>query len=274
MNQEPHKSNIVLIAIAIIGVIGTVTGAIITVNGNYKVEKLRQETELTRIALVSIATQGGATQAVLESTINAPTKPPASTYTPLPTYTPFPSPTATATIAKTPTPIGFVNEVHQVNGENAWVKDGTTYGASDSSWYSTSIYVKQGDLVNFEFASGEWWIGKHVDNEPDIPQTPIDAGGYTDREEERVIAQMLASNPTYCKEIVSAPIGSLIGRIGEQGGKFFIGNKKEFTATEDGILLLRINYNTRSNFAFHNSGECPEGNGGIISVKITVIPSQ
>jgi hypothetical protein len=68
MTQEPHKSNIVLIIIAIIGVIGTVIGATITVIGNYNVEKLRQETELTRIALVSIATQGGATQASMAST--------------------------------------------------------------------------------------------------------------------------------------------------------------------------------------------------------------
>ena len=76
MTQEPHKGNIVLILIAVIGVIGTVTGAIITVNGNYKVEKLRQETELTRIALVSIATQGGATQMVLQNIVNAPTEMP------------------------------------------------------------------------------------------------------------------------------------------------------------------------------------------------------
>jgi len=88
MNPEPHKSNIVLIMIAIIGVIGTVIGATITVIGNYNVEKLRQETELTRIALVSIATQGGATQMVLQSTINAPTELPAPTYTPFPTLIP------------------------------------------------------------------------------------------------------------------------------------------------------------------------------------------
>jgi len=53
MTQEPHKNNSTLIGIAIIGVIGTVIGAIITVMGNYNVEKLRQETELTRIALAS-----------------------------------------------------------------------------------------------------------------------------------------------------------------------------------------------------------------------------
>jgi hypothetical protein len=82
MNPEPQKSNTVLIVIAIIGVIGTVIGTIITVMGNYNVEKLRQETELTRIALVSIATQSGATQTVLQSTINAPTELPVPSTTP------------------------------------------------------------------------------------------------------------------------------------------------------------------------------------------------
>lgn len=99
MTQEPQKNNIVLILVAVIGVIGTLAGAIITVNGNYKVEKLRQETELTRIALVSIATQGGATQVSMASTISAPTSTPyptnapQPTYTSYPTYTPIPLPT-------------------------------------------------------------------------------------------------------------------------------------------------------------------------------------
>jgi len=73
MNQEPHKSNFVLIMIAIIGVIGTVIGATITVIGNYNVEKLRQETELTRIALAFIATQGETTQPSTTSAISLPT---------------------------------------------------------------------------------------------------------------------------------------------------------------------------------------------------------
>ena len=88
MSQEPHKNNVVLIVIAIIGVIGTIIAAVITVSGNYNVEKLRQETELTRIALVSIPTQDVATQAIIQNTENSPTEPPAPTYTPNPTQTP------------------------------------------------------------------------------------------------------------------------------------------------------------------------------------------
>jgi hypothetical protein len=57
MTQEPQKNNTVLIVIAIITVLGTIIGTIITVTGNYNVEKLRQETELTRIALITNSTQ-------------------------------------------------------------------------------------------------------------------------------------------------------------------------------------------------------------------------
>jgi hypothetical protein len=95
MTQEPQKSNVVLIVIAIIGVVGTIVATTIGAIGNYNIEKLRQDTELTRIALVLIATQGGATQASLASTISAPTDistpPPAASpniiVSPLPSLT-------------------------------------------------------------------------------------------------------------------------------------------------------------------------------------------
>ena len=64
MAQEPQKVISVVIIIAIIGVIGAIVAATISVKGNYNIEKLRQEAELTRIALVSNTTQGGATQTV------------------------------------------------------------------------------------------------------------------------------------------------------------------------------------------------------------------
>jgi len=96
MTQEPQKSSAVLIVIAIIGVIGTIVASAIGAMANYNIEKERQGFELTRIALVSIATQGGATQMVLESTVNAPTQPPEPTSTPYPTYTPQIIPTVTS----------------------------------------------------------------------------------------------------------------------------------------------------------------------------------
>lgn len=118
MSQESSKSNSVLVIIAIIGVLGTIIGGIINIYGNMNVEKFRQEAELTKIALVSIATQGGATQMVLQNTVDAPTP------LPYPTYTPQQAIVITATPpALTPTPTalpiqssGFVFEDDFENG--------------------------------------------------------------------------------------------------------------------------------------------------------------
>jgi len=86
MTQEPQKSShVVLIVIAIIGVIGSVIGATITVMGNYNVEKMRQELELTRIALVITATQNARAQASPLITTPPPTITPSPTYTFTPT---------------------------------------------------------------------------------------------------------------------------------------------------------------------------------------------
>lgn len=98
MTQETQKNNTVLILIAIIGVVGTIVATTIGVIGNYNIEKFRQESELTRVALVSIVTQGGATQVSMASTISAPTS------TSYPTESPFPKDTNTPTPIPTQTP--------------------------------------------------------------------------------------------------------------------------------------------------------------------------
>ena len=81
MTKETSKSTTVLIIVAVIGVIGTIAGSIVKVIGDNNIEKLRQSFALTQMALVSMATQGGATQMVLENTANAPTPLPYPTYT-------------------------------------------------------------------------------------------------------------------------------------------------------------------------------------------------
>jgi len=97
MTQEPQKNNVVLIIIAIIGVVGTIVASIIGATANYNIEKLRQDSALTQIALVAVVTQGGATQVSMASTISAPTSTPLPTSTPVPTstlqstYTPYPT---------------------------------------------------------------------------------------------------------------------------------------------------------------------------------------
>jgi hypothetical protein len=91
VNQDSHKNNTVLIVIAVIGVVGTIIAAIITVIGNYNVEKLHQESALTQIALVSSGVQGGKTQEAMTNT----------TSTPIPTNIPAVSP-ETVTPAASP----------------------------------------------------------------------------------------------------------------------------------------------------------------------------
>ena len=62
MTQKPqHKNNTVLI-VAIIGLVGTVITAIITVMGNYNIAKMNREIELTRIALIPSSAQNETTQ--------------------------------------------------------------------------------------------------------------------------------------------------------------------------------------------------------------------
>jgi len=160
MTQEPHKSNIALIIIAIIGVIGTVIGATITVIGNYNVEKLRQETELTRIALVLIATQGGATQASMASTISAPTSTPyptnelQPTYTPYPTYTPVPFPTIPPTASVS---LPF-EDTFDLRAKPEWQPTGA-WRVVDGHY----IGDKENDNLQTTFIGGENWQNYRID---------------------------------------------------------------------------------------------------------------
>lgn len=173
MNQEPHKSNVALIVIAIIGVIGTIAGAAITVFGNYNVEKLRQETELTRIALVSIATQGGATQMVLQSTVDAPTPTFFEAYTPvpIPSITVIPEsvttlPTATKTLGD--------NLVKNSGFENPFYESGWMWGGlitMESSYNGTQAACSTQNNVD----DGLLWIGIAQD----VPVTAGQAYRYT-----------------------------------------------------------------------------------------------
>lgn len=117
MSQETPKSNVVLI-VAILGVLGTIVASVIGAVSNYNIEELRQSSEMTKIALVSIATEGGSTQQVMAQTINAPvTQPP--TYTPLPTYTPQATYTPQPTFTSIPTPDALFRDDFSDN-RNGW----------------------------------------------------------------------------------------------------------------------------------------------------------
>jgi hypothetical protein len=85
MSKEPAKGNSAVIIVAIVGALSTILAASIGAITTYNVEKMRQEAELTQIALISKSTQSGATQAILQTTVNAPTPSPYPTYTLQPT---------------------------------------------------------------------------------------------------------------------------------------------------------------------------------------------
>lgn len=96
MTREPQKNNTALIIIAIIGVIGTICAATITVIGDYATGKQEHDAELTRIAL-----------ALTSSQIEAiPTIPPVQPLTDTPTATSVqPIQTTITTPPDNPTPI-------------------------------------------------------------------------------------------------------------------------------------------------------------------------
>lgn len=123
MSQESPKNNIVLIIVAVLGVTGTIVASAIGANSNFKIERMRQDYEMTKIALVSIATKGGSTQQVMEQTINAPTiQPP--TYTPFPTYTSQPTYTPVPTYTLIPTPDALFKDDFPDN-QNGWDLSGS-----------------------------------------------------------------------------------------------------------------------------------------------------
>lgn len=103
MNKEAPKGNSALIIIAIIGALSTICAASIGAMTTYNVEKLRQDSELTRIALVSTATQAGVTQAAMADILSMPTNTPLPTYTLQSTSTAYPTYTALPTNIPLPT---------------------------------------------------------------------------------------------------------------------------------------------------------------------------
>ncbi len=146
MTQEPqHKSNTVLI-VAIIGLVGTVIAAIITVMGNYNVEKLRQETELTRIALVSIATQEETAQiATQQDTATVTIASPVPTQTPNPTQTPKIEPTIEPSLIPT------IDTRSNDTPEGSVLQIGETWTTSGLSVQLRSLTFAFGDEADLQF---------------------------------------------------------------------------------------------------------------------------
>ena len=86
-------------------------------------------------------------------------------------------------------------------------------------WQSTGVRVNQGDRVEIE-AQGEWL--------------------YTPAEYHGPEGHAVFPAPSFYP-IPNGAGGALIGRIGEYGQRFPVGERATLQAREDGILYLRIN---------------------------------
>ncbi|MDE0141825.1 MAG: hypothetical protein OXI80_13445 [Caldilineaceae bacterium] len=107
-------------------------------------------------------------------------------------------------------------------------------------WQSTGVRVDQGDRVEIE-AEGEWL--------------------YTPDEFHGPAGHPRFPAPSFYP-VSSGSGGALIGRIGETGGRFVVGEGVNMQATRHGILYLRINDDVLSD------------NDGYVAVRIEVTETE
>jgi type II secretory pathway pseudopilin PulG len=179
MSKEPAKSNTSVIVIAIIGALSTICAASIGAVTTYNVEKMRQESELTRIALVSIVTQGGATQESMASTISAPADTPYPTQTLQPTFTPYPTYTSAPlpTIPPTASIVFPFTDTFDSQLDPAWkVVNGTPLimnGALRSTNGNLSLELpgnfSPNYVISFDFNGKDYYMwGNHEQNRIEV----------------------------------------------------------------------------------------------------------
>ncbi len=160
MTQETQKNNSAVIIVAIIGIIGTIIATTIGVIGNYNVEKLRQDAELTRIALISTNAQAGSTQA---SFTNMPFS---ATSTPM---------IALANTAISPTNIPPII----VSTSTTSLQTDTPFIVSTSTLPSQSLSVlTNGDIIALKnlgsIGDSRWLQSRAIDNGVDLSSTLSD----------------------------------------------------------------------------------------------------
>lgn len=107
-------------------------------------------------------------------------------------------------------------------------------------WQSTGVRIDQGDRVKIE-AHGEWL--------------------YTPDEYHGPAGHPILPAPSFYP-IASGSGGALIGRIGETGLRFVVGESANMQAREHGILYLRINDDILSD------------NDGWVAVRIDVTETE
>lgn len=107
-------------------------------------------------------------------------------------------------------------------------------------WQSTGVRIDQGDRVEIQ-AQGEWL--------------------YTPDEYHGPAGHPRFPAPSFYP-VYSGSGGALIGRIGETGGRFVVGERINMQATQHGILYLRINDDILSD------------NDGWVAVRIDVTQTE
>ncbi|MDE0199702.1 MAG: hypothetical protein OXK78_15970 [Caldilineaceae bacterium] len=107
-------------------------------------------------------------------------------------------------------------------------------------WQSTGVRIDQGDRIQIE-AEGEWL--------------------YTPDEYHGPAGHPRFPAPSFYP-VATGSGGALIGRIGDTGGRFVVGERLNMQATQHGILYLRINDDILSD------------NDGWVAVRIDVTETE
>jgi hypothetical protein len=132
-------------------------------------------------------------------------------------------------------------------------------------WQDTDYYVKAGDTVTLQYQSGSW-------TETNGVVDPTDANGIPD------------NPPDYLYCLCGEPLPgmstqALIGKVGDSGTAFLVGDMKTFTATASGDIFLRMN--DRDSQLGDNSGDLeirittvqPTATPGVPTATPTRVPS-
>jgi hypothetical protein len=120
---------------------------------------------------------------------------------------------------------------------------GTFFDVRAQQWQDTGIQVEEGDLVSTIQVDGSWTNGGPTQNW-------FDANGNPDEE------------PQEDALLPSAPIGALIGKVGQDGPAFLVGRWAVFPVEAGGTLYLAMNDTSYTT------------NDGRITVEISVEPTE
>ena len=97
---------------------------------------------------------------------------------------------------------------------------------ADRGWQDTGVSLREGEEVTLTVTSGRWF--------EDPPGVWHDASGGPDL--------WVCGDPDCHEPLPNHPKYALIGKIGEQGSSFLVGEFSRFFAERPGRLFLRGNY--------------------------------